>query len=168
MRKIERSNEQSEWQFRGSQHHTDCPGFSDPFTFVWSAVTRAYSIFLADSTASASRLIFRKWGYFFQRWRFCFFDFCYYSEWEKGKFFSQWGEKRWKNGSFQWWYSACCLCVHRRRSRPLMFGRNIAFATDSMLHPDRFFKGWIDEVFIFNTALEQEKIQRLMQTNRLD
>ena len=53
-------------------------------------------------------------------------------------------------------------------SRPLMFGRNMAFKTDTTTIPDRFFKGWIDEVFIFNTALEQEKIKRLMQTNRLD
>ncbi|CAA6677649.1 MULTISPECIES: LamG-like jellyroll fold domain-containing protein [unclassified Lentimonas] len=58
--------------------------------------------------------------------------------------------------------------VGHQKSRPLMFGRNMAFKTDSSLIPDRFFKGWIDEVFVFDTALEQEKIQRLMQANRLD
>jgi hypothetical protein len=53
-------------------------------------------------------------------------------------------------------------------SRPLMFGRNMGFQTGYKPTTKRFFKGWLDEVFIFNTALEQKKIQRLMQANRLD
>ena len=48
-----------------------------------------------------------------------------------------------------------------------MFGRNLAFGPNTKPTSDRFFKGWIDEVFIFNTALEQEQILRLMQTNRV-
>jgi hypothetical protein len=53
------------------------------------------------------------------------------------------------------------------KSRPLMFGRNMGFAEGREMVRDRFFKGWIDEVFIFDAALDQEKIQSLMQFNHL-
>jgi len=50
-------------------------------------------------------------------------------------------------------------------SRALQFGRNIGFSQEQRGITDRFFKGWIDEVFIFDTALDQKKIQRLMESN---
>jgi hypothetical protein len=51
-------------------------------------------------------------------------------------------------------------------SVPLMFGRNLRFTADEAELADRFFKGWIDEVFIFDTALEQNQIRHLLQTNQ--
>lgn len=53
-------------------------------------------------------------------------------------------------------------------SRPLMMGRNMAFSRDTQSLPDRFFKGWLDEVYIFDTALDQQKIRSLMELNRVD
>ena len=53
------------------------------------------------------------------------------------------------------------------RSLPLMFGRNIGFADAPTRVKARFFKGWLDEIFVVDTALEQEKIQRLMESNSL-
>ena len=52
-------------------------------------------------------------------------------------------------------------------SRPLMFGRNLEFEDDSEDMSVKFFRGWLDEVYIFDTALEQEKIRALMNSNRL-
>jgi hypothetical protein len=52
-------------------------------------------------------------------------------------------------------------------SRPLMFGRNLDFEDDSENMPVKFFRGWLDEIYIFDTALEQEKIQSLMDSNHL-
>jgi hypothetical protein len=55
--------------------------------------------------------------------------------------------------------------IHSEASRPLMFGRNIRFADDESSLEDRFFRGWIDEVYIFDTALETRQIQNLAQIN---
>jgi hypothetical protein len=55
--------------------------------------------------------------------------------------------------------------INDEASRPLIFGRNIQFADDESPPVDRFFEGWIDEVYIFNTALETEHIQNLFQMN---
>ena len=58
--------------------------------------------------------------------------------------------------------------LEHERSVPLMLGRNIGFASDpNSPNRQRFFKGWLDEIFIFDTALEQEKIQCLMESNTL-
>jgi hypothetical protein len=54
-------------------------------------------------------------------------------------------------------------------SRPLMMGRNMAFKNPkNTAQKFRFFKGWIDEVYIFDSALEQEKVQNLMNANQLN
>lgn len=51
-------------------------------------------------------------------------------------------------------------------SIPLIFGKNIRFTENDPDFKDRFFRGWIDEVFLFDTALEQHQIEHLMQTNQ--
>ena len=51
-------------------------------------------------------------------------------------------------------------------SLPLMFGRNIRFGDDSSPVDEQFFRGWIDEAFIFDTALNQNQIKHLMRTNQ--
>jgi hypothetical protein len=53
------------------------------------------------------------------------------------------------------------------RSRPLMMGRNIGFEFDNEHKNKRFFKGYLDEVFIFNSALSQVQINQLMETNQI-
>jgi hypothetical protein len=58
--------------------------------------------------------------------------------------------------------------LDHEKSRPLMMGRNMGFSNDSKRVRYQFFKGWLDEIFVFDTALEQEKIQRLMAVNQLD
>jgi ferric-dicitrate binding protein FerR (iron transport regulator) len=58
--------------------------------------------------------------------------------------------------------------INDEASRPLIFGRNIEFADDESPPVDRFFEGWIDEVYIFNTALGTEQIQSLFQVNAWD
>lgn len=52
------------------------------------------------------------------------------------------------------------------KSKPLMMGRNIAYTNPK--YKFKFFKGWIDEVFIFNAALSQQQIQHLMKHNTID
>ncbi|MGJ8657078.1 MAG: LamG-like jellyroll fold domain-containing protein [Akkermansiaceae bacterium] len=52
------------------------------------------------------------------------------------------------------------------KSRSLMMGRNLSFAEDDQKIKDRFFKGWLDEIFVFDTALELEQIQCLMESNQ--
>ena len=52
------------------------------------------------------------------------------------------------------------------RSHPVMFGRNLAFSPANETTKSRFFKGGLDEIFVFDTALEPEDIRRLMKTNR--
>ncbi|MDP4625552.1 MAG: FecR domain-containing protein [Opitutales bacterium] len=51
------------------------------------------------------------------------------------------------------------------KSRPLMMGRNLGFGDESRRIESRFFKGWLDEIYVFDTALDQEQIQQLMQSN---
>ncbi len=51
-------------------------------------------------------------------------------------------------------------------SRSLMMGRNLGFKADSQRVRDRFFKGWLDEIYVFDTALEQKQIQSLMESNQ--
>ncbi len=58
--------------------------------------------------------------------------------------------------------------LDHEKSRPLMMGRNLAFSSDTQSIPDRFFKGWLDEIYVFDTALDQQKIRALMESNRLD
>jgi hypothetical protein len=54
------------------------------------------------------------------------------------------------------------------KSRPLMFARNMDFDEDSEKIPNRFFKGWLDEIYLFDTALEPRSIRALMEKNRLE
>ena len=51
------------------------------------------------------------------------------------------------------------------RSQQLRFGRNLGFREGTEEIEDRFFNGWLDEIYIFDTALEQEQIERLMNKN---
>lgn len=51
-------------------------------------------------------------------------------------------------------------------SQPLRFGRNLSFLNDAKPVHDKFFNGWLDEVYIFDTALEHHQIQELMKNNR--
>ena len=53
------------------------------------------------------------------------------------------------------------------KSRPLMFGRNMAFHNDSKAQKDKFFEGWLDEIYIFDAALDQDQIRNIMKHNRL-
>ena len=57
--------------------------------------------------------------------------------------------------------------LDNKKSRPLIFGRNMAFDYDNKQIRDKFFRGWLDEIFIFDAALDQEKIQNLMNNNSL-
>lgn len=52
-------------------------------------------------------------------------------------------------------------------SQPLRFGRNLSFTNDAKPIQDKFFNGWMDEVYIFDTALDGQQIQALMKNNRL-
>jgi hypothetical protein len=52
-------------------------------------------------------------------------------------------------------------------SQPLRFGRNLSFQDDGKKIHDKFFNGWLDEIYIFDTALESQQIQELMKNNRL-
>lgn len=53
------------------------------------------------------------------------------------------------------------------RSQPLRFGRNLGFRDDAGPARDRFFNGWLDEIFVFDAALDQGQIESLMKKNRL-
>ncbi|MGD8174428.1 LamG-like jellyroll fold domain-containing protein [Marinimicrobium sp. ARAG 43.8] len=54
------------------------------------------------------------------------------------------------------------------KSKPLMMGRNIAFDDlNNTEKVNRFFRGAVDEVFIFDTALTQQDIVKLMRTNTI-
>ncbi|MFO7936502.1 MAG: LamG-like jellyroll fold domain-containing protein [Kiritimatiellia bacterium] len=52
-----------------------------------------------------------------------------------------------------------------RESQDLRFGRNLGFRGGNDRRKDRFFHGWLDEVYIFDAALEQQQIERLMRQN---
>lgn len=54
------------------------------------------------------------------------------------------------------------------KSKPLIMGRNIGFSNPrNELQVRRFFRGGLDEVFIFDSALDQKSIRQLMGQNRL-
>ncbi len=53
-----------------------------------------------------------------------------------------------------------------KKSQQLRFGRNLGFREGTEEIADRFFNGWLDEIYIFDAALEQEQIERLMKTNQ--
>lgn len=58
--------------------------------------------------------------------------------------------------------------LNHPHSKPLMMGRNIAFNNPDNPHKvNRFFRGGVDEVFIFDTALTQQDINKLMRTNSI-
>ena len=57
--------------------------------------------------------------------------------------------------------------LDHRESRPLMFGRNMAFQNESKDNKNKFFKGWLDEIYIFDAALDQDQIKNIMKHNRL-
>ncbi len=52
-------------------------------------------------------------------------------------------------------------------SQPLRFGRNLGFPRDEKPIADKFFTGWLDEVYIFDAALDQRQIDGLMKNNRI-
>lgn len=55
------------------------------------------------------------------------------------------------------------------KSRPLSIGRNLAFTNpNNKLQTKRFFQGWLDEIYVFDTALNKQQILRLMQNNKVD
>jgi hypothetical protein len=69
--------------------------------------------------------------------------------------------------SFKAWFNTK---LHHPNSRPVFFGRNISYKPGKPGMADmvdKFFKGWLDEVYIFNSALNQDQIQSLMKHNRL-
>ncbi len=53
-----------------------------------------------------------------------------------------------------------------REARTVMLGRNMTYSLDDEKVPNRLFKGWLDEVYIFDAALTREQIRRLMTGNR--
>ncbi len=56
--------------------------------------------------------------------------------------------------------------LNHPQSKPLMMGRNLAFSGEvKASYPRRFFRGGLDEVFIFNRALARHQILHLMQYN---
>lgn len=56
--------------------------------------------------------------------------------------------------------------VRSASARRLHFGRNLGYREGSN-NPDRFFRGWLDEVHVFDAALSPEQIRSLMGNNRL-
>lgn len=51
---------------------------------------------------------------------------------------------------------------------PLLIGRNIGFLNDKAPIENKFFKGWLDEIYIFDSALDQQQINNLMNYNQLN
>jgi hypothetical protein len=50
----------------------------------------------------------------------------------------------------------------------MWLGRNLAYREPGAGYSfGRFFRGGVDEVFVFNAALDQEQIRSLMKSNRL-
>jgi len=54
-----------------------------------------------------------------------------------------------------------------KNSRPLTFGKNMSSVGGGTQRKGSYFKGWLDEVYIFDSALDQEQIRNIMQHNRL-
>jgi hypothetical protein len=57
--------------------------------------------------------------------------------------------------------------LDNKHSQQLRFGRNLEFKDDSEPVPNKFFNGWLDEIYIFDAALEQRQIEGLMQQNEV-
>lgn len=55
--------------------------------------------------------------------------------------------------------------LNHPQSRPLIMGRNIAFTDNEPDKTKRFFRGYLDEVYIFDTALKHEDIIELNKNN---
>jgi len=53
-------------------------------------------------------------------------------------------------------------------SKSLTMGRNIAFDNESTNKNSRFFRGQLDELYIFDSALDEPQIKNLMQKNTID
>lgn len=57
--------------------------------------------------------------------------------------------------------------LNHPQSRPLSLGRNIGYEDDAPHVEQKFFKGSVDELYIFEAALDQQQIQQLMNSNHL-
>lgn len=53
------------------------------------------------------------------------------------------------------------------KSKPLSLGRNIGYHPNAAHETQNYFKGSVDELFVFEAALSQEQIRRLMKNNTL-
>ncbi|MCA1561103.1 MAG: hypothetical protein LC804_12835 [Acidobacteria bacterium] len=53
-----------------------------------------------------------------------------------------------------------------QRAHGIWLGRNLSFKSETDRGEHRFFRGWLDEVFIFDAALSQDQIRQLMRENR--
>ncbi|WP_017446626.1 LamG-like jellyroll fold domain-containing protein [Gayadomonas joobiniege] len=53
-------------------------------------------------------------------------------------------------------------------SRPLSLGRNIGYREEDVYVRDKFFRGAVDELFVFAAALDQQQIIRLMKQNKIE
>lgn len=53
--------------------------------------------------------------------------------------------------------------ITKENSRPLALGRNIGYEAEH--EPNKYFRGSVDELYVFDTALEQHQIKQLMQDN---
>ncbi|KMT66956.1 LamG-like jellyroll fold domain-containing protein [Catenovulum maritimum] len=54
--------------------------------------------------------------------------------------------------------------ISQNNSRPLSLGRNIGYTAAH--EKDKFFRGAVDELYVFDAALEQKHIRQLMKNNR--
>ncbi|MER2490812.1 LamG-like jellyroll fold domain-containing protein [Catenovulum sediminis] len=54
--------------------------------------------------------------------------------------------------------------ITQKNSRPLALGRNIGYEAEH--EPNKYFRGSVDELYVFDTALEQQQIKQLMQSNK--
>ncbi|OGV70939.1 MAG: hypothetical protein A2283_17310 [Lentisphaerae bacterium RIFOXYA12_FULL_48_11] len=51
-------------------------------------------------------------------------------------------------------------------ARTVMFGRDMGRPLDDSKFVSNLFKGWLDEVYIFEAALSREQVEKLMKTNQ--
>lgn len=59
--------------------------------------------------------------------------------------------------------------LNHPKSKPLTMGKNIAFSNpNNKKQHNRFFKGWLDEVYLFDSALDQQQVTQLMQRNQVN
>ncbi|WP_158969449.1 LamG-like jellyroll fold domain-containing protein [Paraglaciecola sp. L3A3] len=54
------------------------------------------------------------------------------------------------------------------KSKSLSMGRNIGFDEKQIHYLDKYFKGWVDELFVVNAALDQEQVQQIMVNNKIN